>query len=153
MGGYLLLIWYWFYRTSTWTCHRCTCVLHSVPPLKSLPVPSLWVIPVIQIQAFCIMHRTWLAIRHIWYYTCFNAILPNHPTLYHRVCFLIYCLGSSELYFQGVSSLYFIAAVTICSDFGAQKDKLSLCFHSFPIYFTWSDGTRCHDLHFLNVGL
>ena len=25
------------------------------------------------------------------------------------------------------------------------------CFHCFPIYLPWSDGTRCHDLHFLNV--
>ena len=24
-------------------------------------------------------------------------------------------------------------------------------FHCFPIYFPWSDGTRCHDLCFLNV--
>ena len=27
------------------------------------------------------------------------------------------------------------------------------CFHFFPIYFPWSDGTRCHHLHFLNVEL
>ena len=27
------------------------------------------------------------------------------------------------------------------------------CFHCFPIYFLWSDGTRCHDLSFLNVEL
>ena len=27
------------------------------------------------------------------------------------------------------------------------------CFHCFPIYFLWSDGTGCHDLHFLNVEL
>ena len=25
--------------------------------------------------------------------------------------------------------------------------------HCFPIYFPWSDGTRCHDLSFLNVEL
>ena len=25
--------------------------------------------------------------------------------------------------------------------------------HCFPIYLPWSDGTRCHDLHFLNVEL
>ena len=25
------------------------------------------------------------------------------------------------------------------------------CFHCFPIYLPWSDGTRCHDLCFLNV--
>ena len=27
------------------------------------------------------------------------------------------------------------------------------CFHCFPIYMSWSDGTRCHDLCFLNVVL
>ena len=27
-----------------------------------------------------------------------------------------------------------MAAVTICSDFGAQKNKVSHCFHCFPIY-------------------
>ena len=45
------------------------------------------------------------------------------------------------------------AAITICSDFGAQKIKVWHCFHCFPIYFPWSDGTRCHDLRFLNVEL
>ena len=43
-----------------------------------------------------------------------------------------------------------MAAVTICSDFGAPQ-KVSHCFHCFPIYLAWSDGTRCHDLSFLNV--
>ena len=41
-----------------------------------------------------------------------------------------------------------MAAVTICSDFVDQKNKVWHCFH---IYFPWSDGTRCHDLSFLNV--
>ena len=41
-----------------------------------------------------------------------------------------------------------MAAVTICSDFGAPQNKVS---HCFPMYFPWSDGTRCHDLSFLNV--
>ena len=27
------------------------------------------------------------------------------------------------------------------------------CFHCFPIYVPWSDGTGCHDLSFLNVEL
>ena len=27
---------------------------------------------------------------------------------------------------------------------------VSHCFHCFPIYLPWSDGTRCHDLSFLN---
>ena len=29
--------------------------------------------------------------------------------------------------------------------------SLSQSFHCFPIYFPWSDGTRCHDLSFLNA--
>ena len=45
----------------------------------------------------------------------------------------------------------FMAAVTICSDFGAPENKVSHCFHCFPIYLPWSDGTWYHDLSFLNV--
>ena len=52
------------------------------PPPSSLPISSLWVVPVHQPQAYSIMHRTWTGDSfHIWYYTYFNAILPNHPTL------------------------------------------------------------------------
>ena len=77
---------YWFCHISTWIHHRYTCVPHPEP--SSLPVPSLWVVPVHQPQASSIVHRTWTGDSfHIWYYTCFNAILPNHPTLSlsHRV--------------------------------------------------------------------
>jgi len=72
--------------------HESATGVHVFPILNpfptSLPVPSLWVIPVHQPQASCIMHRTWTGDSfHIWCYTCFNAILPNHPTLSlsHRV--------------------------------------------------------------------
>ena len=44
-----------------------------------------------------------------------------------------------------------MAAVTICSDFGALKNKVWHCFHCFPIYLPWNDGTGCHGLRFLNV--
>ena len=33
------------------------------------------------------------------------------------------------------------------------QNKIWHCFHCFPIYFPWSDGTGCHDLRFLNVEL
>ena len=49
------------------------------------------------------------------------------------------------------ASFNFMAAVTICNDFGAQENKVYHWFHCFPIYLPWSDGTRCHDLSFLNV--
>ena len=48
-------------------------------------------------------------------------------------------------------SFNFMAAVTICSDFGAPKNKVSHCSHCFCIYLPWSDGTGCHDLSFLNA--
>ena len=46
--------------------------------------------------------------------------------------------------------LILMAAVTICSDFGAPQNKVS---HCFPIYLPWSDGIECHDLRFLNAEL
>ena len=46
-----------------------------------------------------------------------------------------------------------VTAITICSDFGAPQNKVCHCFHCFPIYLPWSDGTRCHDLSFWNVEL
>ena len=66
--------------------HESATGVHVFPilnlPPTSLPVPSLWVVSVDQPQASSIMHRTWTGdLFHIWYYTCFNAILPNHPTL------------------------------------------------------------------------
>ena len=55
--------------------------------------------------------------------------------------------------FQEQASFNFMAAITTCSDFGAKKNKVWHCFHHLPIYFLWSDGTRCHDLNLLNVEL
>ena len=37
------------------------------------------------------------------------------------------------------------------SDFQAKENKVCHCFHCFHIYLPWSDGTKCHDLSFLNV--
>ena len=44
-----------------------------------------------------------------------------------------------------------MAAITICSKFGAPQNKVSYCLHCFRIYLPWSDGSGCHDLSFLNV--
>ena len=43
----------------------------------------------------------------------------------------------------------FMAAVTTCSDFGAQENQVCHCFHCFLIYLPRSDGTGCGDLSFL----
>ena len=96
---------YWF----------CTMFVHMFPilnpPPTSVPLPSLWVIPVNQPQASCITHQNWTGdLFHIWYYTCFNAILPNHPTLdlSHRVqkTVLYICVSFAVLH-TGLSLPYF----------------------------------------------
>ena len=38
-------------------------------------------------------------------------------------------------FFPRSKCLNFMAAITICSDFGAPQNKVSHCFHCFPIYF------------------
>ena len=42
--------------------------------------------------------------------------------------------------------LNFMAAVTVCSDFGAQENKNCPCFHFFPFCLPWSGGIGCRDL-------
>ena len=46
-----------------------------------------------------------------------------------------------------------MAAVTVCSDFEAQENKIYHCFHLFPVSLPWSDGPGWLDLSFLNVEL
>ena len=41
-----------------------------------------------------------------------------------------------------------MTAVTICSDDGAPENKVCHCFHCFPIYLPWSDGTDAMILVF-----
>ena len=89
--SYLKLIFFFFFTLQY--CigfaihqHVSTTGVHMFPilntPLTSLPIPSLWVIPVHQPQASCILHRTWTGDSFlIWYYTCFNTILPSHHPL------------------------------------------------------------------------
>ena len=87
---FFLTLWYCIgfaiYRNESATGIHVFPILN--PPPSSLSIPSLWVVPVHQPQASSIMHRTWTGNSfHIWYYTYFNAILPNLPTLSlsHRV--------------------------------------------------------------------
>ena len=45
-----------------------------------------------------------------------------------------------------------MGVVTICSDFGAQENKVCHCFHCFNIYFCHEVmGPDAIDLSFLNV--
>ena len=76
------------------------------------------------------------------YMTTGKTIPLTRWTFVGKVMFLllICCLGwSSEKAmashsYKEQASFNFMAAVTICSDFGAQENKVSHCFHYFPIY-------------------
>ena len=89
----------------------------NLPP-TSLPIPFLWVIPVHQPQASCILNQTWTGdLFLIWYYTCFNAILPNHPPdteskrlFYTSVSLLLSCIQGCHYHF----SKFHIYALVYC---------------------------------------
>ena len=74
--------------------------------------------------------------------TCVGKAMP----LLFNVVWVGHSFSSKEQ-----ASFNLMGAVDICTDFGAQENKVSHCFHCFPIYLLWSDGTGCHDLHFLNA--
>ena len=70
---------------------------------------------------------------------------------WQSLCFLIVVQACHSFSSKQQVSFNFRAAVTIRSDFGAQENKVCRYFHCLPIYLPLSDGTRCHDLSFLNV--
>ena len=57
---------------------------------------------------------------------------------------VIACLPRSKQ-----ASFNFMAAITICSDFGAPKDKVCYCFHWFPIYLPWSGISQARILQWV----
>jgi len=81
---FTILYWFAIHQHASTTGEHVFPILN--PPPISLPIPSLSVIPVHQPQASCILHWTWTDnLFLIWYYTCFNAILPNHPPSPNRL--------------------------------------------------------------------
>ena len=89
------------------------------------------------------------------YVTTGKTIALIKQTFASKVMFLLFNMLSRVVitFLLRSKHLNFMTAVTICSDFGAPQNKVCHCFHCLPIYLPWSDGTRCHDLSFLNVEL
>ena len=89
-------------------------------------------------------------IVQLWhpYVTTGNIIALTRQAFVGKVMSLLFNMLSRLVSFSSKeqASFNFMAAVTICSDFGAPQNKISHCFHCFPIYLPSSDGTGCHDL-------
>ena len=70
------------------------------------------------------------------YMTTGKTIALTRQTFVGKVMSLLFTMLSRLViaFFQGASIFNFMAAVTICSDFRAQRNKVSHCFHCFPIY-------------------
>ena len=70
------------------------------------------------------------------YMTIGKTIALTRRTFVGKVMSLLLNMPSSLVltFLPRSKHLNFMAAVTICSDFGAQKYKVSHCFHCFPIY-------------------
>ena len=85
------------------------------------------------------------------YMTTGKTIALTRWTFVGKAMFLLFNMLSRLVItsFKEQTSFNFMAAITICSDFGAQENKVCHCFHCFPTYLLWSNGTECHDLSFL----
>jgi len=57
--------------------------------------------------------------------------------------YVCHSFSSKEL-----ATFNFVVTFTIHSDFGVQENKICCYFHFFSICLPWSDGTRCHNVHF-----
>ena len=70
------------------------------------------------------------------YMTTGKTIALTTRTFVGRVMslFLIHCLACHSFPSKKQVPFNFVAAVTICSDFGAQENKICHCFHFFPFY-------------------
>ena len=79
------------------------------------------------------------------YITTGKTITLTRRTFVYKVMSLLFNMLSRVViaFLPRSKCLHFMVAVTICSDFGAQENKL---YHCFPTYLPWSDRTGCHSI-------
>ena len=105
-------------------------------------------LPIVQgtLKSLLEHHSSKASIRH---HSAFFMVQLSHPylttektialtirTFVGQVMFLLFNMLSRfvRAFLPRRECLNFMAAVTLCSDFGAQENKVSYCFHCFPIY-------------------
>ena len=99
--------------------------------LKSLPQHHSSKASILQRSAFFIVQ-----LSHS-YVTTGKTIALTKGTFVGKVMSLLFNMLSRLVitFLPRSKHLSFLTAVTICSEFGAPQNKVSHCFHCFPIYF------------------
>ena len=165
--------------SSTWPCHGWSRGVPRVLILPCLPSSSTW--PCHGWDLPCWLPAKSLLQHHnskasILHHSAFFIVQLSHP--YITISFSIHTgktIALTRWTFVGkVISLLFNMLSSLVITFLPRSKRLliswlqspsavilepkkiksdTVSFHCFPIYFPWSDGTRCHDLRFLNVEL
>ena len=123
--------------------------------LKSKKLSRVFSSPIIQKNQFFSAQPLCSNSHICLYMTTGKTIALTIWTFIGKVMSLLFNMLSRFVltFLQEQASFNFTAAITVHSDSGAQENKICHCFHLFPFYLPWSDGTRCHDLSFLSVEL
>ena len=79
------------------------------------------------------------------FHGCFTSI---NFTYFHPFYLSVICWYLSIRYLDGLLSF---TSFYHTQWFLVPKKIVCHCFHCFPIYLPWNDGTGCHDPRFLNV--
>ena len=106
-----------FCHTLTWISHGCTWVPHPDPPSRLPPHPIPLGLPSAPAPSTCLMHPTWAGdLFHPWWYTCFNAVLSEHPTLAfsHRVQESVLYIWVSFCFAYRVIVTIFLNSIYMC---------------------------------------
>ena len=70
----------------------------------------------------------------------------NNVSVFQHTAQVSHCFPSKKQ-----SSSDVMAAVSICSDFGAKEEEICHFFHLSSFYLPCSNGARCHDLSFFLI--
>ena len=108
-------------------------------------------------QFICSLHSTFFIVQLLHpYMTTGKTITLTRRTFVDKVMSLLFnMLSRLVINFLPRSKCLLISWLQSPSAVILEppKNKVCHCFHCFPIYFPWSDGTGCHDLSFRNVEL
>ena len=88
-------------------------------------------------KASILQHSSFLVVQlsHL-YMTTGKSIALNIWTFVEQVISLLFNILSRVViaFLKGQASFNFMAAVTVCGDFGVQENKICHCFHFFCFY-------------------